>query len=272
MSYSKGKKSETEDRVLYEVDGNIAVITMNRPSKLHALDNEQLEAILLNFDRANRDPEVRSVLLCGNGSTFCSGMDVHSLSIGLNAAPYHSYLEYMRKLNNVVLTIRRMEKPVVAGVNGPALGAGFSLALACDLILAARSAIFQFPQINLGLPVSGGATYFLQESLGQKRAMGLMMEAGKISCDEAVRLGLITKEYDDIGFLEYARVYTKNLAKKPGLALVEIKKLMHRVGSNSLEEQLEEERYAIATCAKTEDHLEGAMAFMQRRTPEFKGK
>ena len=169
-------------------------------------------------------------------------------------------------------TMARMEKPVIGAVNGVAGGAGFSFALACDLVLAAESAVFTMAYTKAGLAPDGGSSFFLPRVVGPKRAYELMVNNAVLSAHEARDLGIVNAVYRDVSFMAEARSYAERIAAGPTRAFGTAKRLIALSPESSLETQMEHERRAIAECARTEDFREGIAAFVGKRPPKFGGK
>jgi 2-(1,2-epoxy-1,2-dihydrophenyl)acetyl-CoA isomerase len=248
-----------------------ATVTLNRPQKLNAwnlrLGRELGEALT----ELGRDAGVRAVLLTGAGRAFSSGADLSEPpEPGASGMP--DLGKHLRDVYHPVITgVREMPKPVVSAVNGPAVGIGCSLALAADLVLAARSAYFLLAFVNIGLVPDGGATAFLPTRIGLARATELTLLGERLTAERALEWGLINRVVDDEALGEEARALLARLAKGPTGAYAEAKALLNRRLYADLEGQLEAEAQAQSRRAQSKDFLEGVTAFLQKREPDFSG-
>ena len=263
-----------EKSVLMEHEGGLAILTLNRPEAYNALDPVLGDALLDALVACDEDASVRAVLLTGAGKAFCSGGDLKAMQAN---ADEHGFANIFVKrltilLHGCIATMARMEKPVIGAVNGTAGGAGFSLALACDLVLASESAAFTMAYTRAGLAPDGSSSFFLPRVVGPKRAYELMVNNAVLSAQEARDLGIVNAVYRDASFMAEARSYAERIAAGPTRALGAAKRLIALSPESSLETQMEHERRAIAECAGTEDFREGIAAFVGKRPPKFAGK
>ena len=267
------EQSSDERPILVERDGALAVITLNRPQAYNALD-EALAAELLDAVIAcDHDPEVRAVMLTGAGAAFCAGGDIRAMAAKLDAPGGSG--AFLKKLtvyfHGVIATMARMQKPVIAAVNGAAAGGGFSLALSCDLLVAAESATFTLAYTRIGVAPDGSSTFFLPRVVGSKRALDLIARNPVLSAAEAKELGIVCEVYPDPDFGAAARAFAADLSRQATRALGEAKQLLAMSPGATLETQMEYERRAISACAGTDDFREGITAFLAKRRPDFKG-
>jgi 2-(1,2-epoxy-1,2-dihydrophenyl)acetyl-CoA isomerase len=232
---------------------------------MHKLLREALE-------EARDEAAVRSVLLTGSGRGFCAGQDLSERNLSADAAPIDLSVSLGSNYNPLVRRLRALPKPVVCAVNGVAAGAGANIALACDIVLAARSASFVQSFSKLGLVPDSGGTYFLPRLVGSARAIGLALLADRLSAEEAERWGLIWRAVDDARLMEEAATIARALAAGPTKGYGLIKKALHASAGNSLDAQLDLERDLQREAGFSEDYREGVGAFMQKRTPQYKGK
>lgn len=255
--------------VLLSIENGVARLSLNRPDKYNSFNREMALALQQKFDECAASDEVRCILLTGNGKGFCAGQDLAEAS-DVHNVDFETIVE--QHYNALIRRIRNLEKPVVAGVNGVAAGAGANIALACDIVLAAENASFlqAFSKISL-IPDSGG-TYFLPRLIGMQRAAALMMTADKVSAREAADMGMIYKAFSDETFSDEVRRFTENLAQMPTKAIGLTKKLLNQSFSNSLDAQLDMEKEVQVAAGKTEDFKEGVTAFLEKRKPVFKGR
>jgi 2-(1,2-epoxy-1,2-dihydrophenyl)acetyl-CoA isomerase len=248
-------------------DGGVLTITLNRPDVLNAFDSAMHEGFRAALKGA-RDPEVRAVVLTGAGRGFCVGQDLKEFREGAGDLGERLRSTYNRN----VVALATLEKPVLAAVNGPAAGAGLSLACACDLRLAAESATFVPAFIGIGLVPDTGATYFVPRILGYPRAFEWLGSGKRLSAADAHAWGLVTEVVDDGKLAERAATLAGELAVQPTRAVGMTKRLLHRAATSTLEEQLELEAQLQAAAAESEDFAEGVAAFLEKREPRFTGR
>jgi 2-(1,2-epoxy-1,2-dihydrophenyl)acetyl-CoA isomerase len=251
-----------------DIAGPVATLTLNRPDKLNSFTAEmhgELQAALGQVG-AN-DSGVRALLITGAGRGFCAGQDLSQ-----RTGPVDLGETIERYFNPLIRTLRRMEMPIVGAVNGVAAGAGMSLALACDVTLAARSATFLQAFAKIGLVPDSGSTFFLPRVAGDARARGLAMLAEKISAEQAAEWGLIWKVVDDDKLMEEASAMARHLATQPTRGLALIKQALNEAAGNDLDRQLDLERDLQRIAGRTEDYREGVAAFLEKRPPKFKGR
>ncbi|TXH04301.1 MAG: 2-(1,2-epoxy-1,2-dihydrophenyl)acetyl-CoA isomerase [Nevskiaceae bacterium] len=261
--------------ILYSVDQGVAFIRFNRPQALNAMTLDLMTELGAAFDRAGADAAVRAIVLTGEGRGFCSGAD-----LAANAAkpPLDAQgqldlgLALEQHYNPLVLKMRALRQPVIAAVNGMAAGAGASLALMADLTIAARSAYFLQAFVNIGLIPDAGGTWLLPRSVGPQRAMGLALLGEKLPAEKAKEWGLIWDVVDDDALMTTATALAQRLAAGPALAIERIKLSLHAAAGNDLETQLALERELQRECGRSQDFMEGTMAFMQKRKASFKGR
>lgn len=259
----------TAPLVLYESTQAIATITLNRPDVLNALDDALIRALRDAVERAAGDDAVRAVLLTGAGRGFSSGADLASVP----PSPSLDLGELLRKrYHPVILAMRSMPKPVVCAVNGPAAGAGMSIALAGDIVLAARSAYFVQAFSKIGLVPDAGSTWFLPRYAGDVRARAMALLAERIDAPTAERFGLVWQVLDDEQLMPQARQLAARLAAQPTRACALIKQALNDSFGRDLPAQLELEATLQTQAGRTEDFAEGVAAFLQRRAPQFKGR
>ncbi|MCO5118596.1 MAG: enoyl-CoA hydratase-related protein [Burkholderiaceae bacterium] len=256
--------------ILYEAVDGVARITLNRPDVLNAISPELITAYGEAIQRAGSDETIRAVLVTGAGRGFCAGADLNS-----SGSPQRkmSSGQLLRTLYHpAIVGMRTMPKPVITAVNGVAAGAGMSIALAGDIVLAAQSASFLQAFSKIGLVPDAGSTWFLPRLVGDVRARALALLADKIPAEDARQMGMIWKVYPDDQLAAEAQALAARLAKMPTRAYSLIKVALNASGDNSLADQLELEADSQDIASKTEDFREGVQAFLQKRQPDFKGR
>jgi 2-(1,2-epoxy-1,2-dihydrophenyl)acetyl-CoA isomerase len=260
----------SEPAVLYSAEAGVATLTMNRPQVLNALNDELLAGLRDSLARAKADDGVRAVLLTGAGRGFCAGAD---LAAGAKReGPFDVEQSLRERYHPIVLAMRRCPKPVVGAVNGSAAGAGMSLALACDIVLAGESASFLQAFTRIGLVPDCGSTWLLPRIVGDVRARAIVMLADKIGAQEALQIGLVWKVFPDDRLLGEALDCARRLAQMPTRAYDLIKQALAVSSGNGLAEQLEVEGRLQAQAIATDDHKEGVAAFLAKRPAQFKGR
>jgi 2-(1,2-epoxy-1,2-dihydrophenyl)acetyl-CoA isomerase len=245
-------------------EGGVLTITLNRPEVLNALTRETQKQLVGALKDARAD-DVRAVVLTGAGRGFCVGQDLTEFREGAD-----DISDRLRKnYHPTVLAIRSLEKPVIAAVNGPAAGAGLSLACACDLRIAADSATFVPAFINIGLIPDGGGTYFIARLLGPARAFEWMSSGRRLSAAEAHAWGLVSEVVEAEQLAARVAELAESYAQLPTRGVGMTKRLFNHAPHKTLDEQLELEAQLQAAATKTEDFREGVAAFLEKRDPRF---
>ena len=258
--------------VLVSVEAGIQTITLNRPEKLNALNPQMHERLRAALERAADDEAIRTVVLTGSGRGFCTGQDLAERDVSPGAPPIDLSVSLGAYYNPLIRRMRALPKPILCAVNGVAAGAGANLALAGDIVIAARSASFIQSFSKLGLVPDAGGTYFLPRLVGSARAMGLALLAEKLSADQAAQWGLIWKAVDDAELAREARTIAATLASGPTKGYGLAKRALYASPGNLLDAQLDLERDLQREAGLSEDYREGVTAFKEKRTPRFKGK
>jgi 2-(1,2-epoxy-1,2-dihydrophenyl)acetyl-CoA isomerase len=262
----------SEPTIRLELTEGVATITLNRPDKLNAI-NEAMQAELAGaLDRIEADATIRALLLTGAGRAFSAGQDLTDRVMGDGDAPPDLGATLDRLHNPLIRRLRRLERPIVCAVNGVAAGAGANLALACDLVLAARSARFIQAFCRLGLVPDAGGTYVLPRLVGAARAMGLALLGEPLTAEQAAAWGLIWQAVDDEQLMQEASALARRLATQPTKGLGLTKRALNASAANTLGEQLDLERDLQREAGRTRDYREGVRAFLEKRSPEFEGR
>ncbi len=260
-------ESVAEARVLdYQRQGGVAWIRLARPDKMNAIDTALRRALAAATRDAERDPEVRVVVLTGSGRAFCAGADVGELRAGTAVADVRADLE------GVLGRLRTMPKPTIAAVNGVAAGIGVSLALACDLRYAVPEASFIEAFVNIGLTVDGGATWLLPRLVGTGRALELFYTGRPLGAEEAERWGVVNRVVAAGELEATVRELAERLAAGPSLALGAIKRSVNFALGSTFEEAVDFEFQLQGVQLEREDFAEGARAFLEKRAPRFRGR
>jgi len=255
--------------IQFEKIGKIAKIVLNRPDKYNSLIREMALEVQTKLDECSSDTEIRCILITGSGKAFCAGQDLKE-AIDPEGPKIEEIV--LKHYNPIIRKIREIAKPVVAAVNGVAAGAGANVALACDIVVAAKSASFIQAFSKIGLIPDSGGTYFLPRLVGLPRAVALMMTGEAISAEKAESIGMIYNVYEDSEFESSSMKLANTIAAMPTKGLGYTKKLLCQTFNNSLEDQLILEAETQALSAKSEDHKEGIQAFLEKRPPQFTGK
>jgi 2-(1,2-epoxy-1,2-dihydrophenyl)acetyl-CoA isomerase len=257
--------------ILLSLDAGVLTVTLNRPDKLNAFNPEMHQELRKALERALDEAAVRAVLLTGAGRGFCAGQDLSERNVS-GDTPIDLSVSLGSHYNPLVRRLRELPKPVVCAVNGVAAGAGANIALACDIVIAARSASFVQSFSRLGLVPDSGGTWFLPRLAGSARAMGLALLGEKISAEQAESWGLIWKVVEDAELMTETNAVAGALAQGPTKGYGLVKKALNASWGNSLDAQLALERDLQREAGLSQDYREGVAAFMQKRKPEYKGK
>lgn len=254
--------------ILFDSNESVATITLNRPDKYNAFTREMALLLQEKLDACTKN-EIRCVLITGAGKAFCSGQDLEEVADPAGPNIDSIVGEYY---NPVITRIRKLEKPVVAAVNGVAAGAGANIALACDVVVAAQSASFIQAFSKIGLIPDSGGTFFLPRFVGWQKASALMMLGDKVRAEEAERMGMIYKFFPNETFADEARKIATTLAAMPTKGLAYTKVLLDNSFENSYEDQLHDEEIYQQRAGRTNDYKEGVQAFLEKRKPNFTGE
>ncbi|OTA20560.1 2- acetyl-CoA isomerase [Xenorhabdus beddingii] len=259
--------------VLTDIKAGVLSMTLNRPECLNSFNEELHQQLSQAMDMAEQDQSVRCVLLTGAGRGFCAGQDLNDRNAIISDGSIPDLGQSIDRYYNPL--IRRMialPKPIIAAVNGVAAGAGVSLALACDIVIASRTASFIQAFCRIGLTPDSGGSWLLPHKIGQARAMGMALLGEKISAEQALAWGMIWQVVEPEELAHTTRELAHHLATQPTVALGCIKQATYAAAGNTLEQQLDLERNLQRRCGHSEDFREGVNAFIEKRPPAFKGK
>lgn len=253
-----------------KIENNIAWLHLNRPEVFNSFNREMALKLQSVLDDCENNPEVRAIVLTGNGKAFCAGQDLKEVTSPELNPGFKKILE--EHYNPIITRIRNIKKPVIGAVNGVAAGAGANIALACDIVVAHEKVSFIQAFSLIGLIPDSAGTFFLPRLIGFQKASALAMLGDKVSADEAEKMGMIYKVLPLESFEEEVNKLALKLANMPTLALGKIKEAFNQSLINNLEEQLALESKLQIEAAQTEDYEEGVLAFVEKRKPTFKGK
>jgi len=256
--------------VLVNLDGDLLILTLNRPDKLNAMSDDMRGLLLHELSAQLKAPTARAILITGNGPGFCSGADLDLETIFARRPVIENQI--LAGVNQLVRLLRELPVPVIAAVNGAAAGAGFSLALACDIIMASPSAKFHLSFARIGAALDGGASSMLTHRIGAGRTTALAMLGGNLDAQTAHDLGLVYKLVDGDVLQEEATALAKRLASGPTLALGLIKREISTAQYSTLDEALRLEAACQGRAFASDDFEEGVRAFSENRKPQFSGK
>lgn len=256
--------------LLFDVRDAVGYITLNRPEAANSINIDMARELMYAVLTCDEDSGVRAVLIAGSGSTFCAGGDLKSFAI--QGERLHYYLKELTTYLHAALSrLARLDLPVVAAVQGSAAGAGMSLALACDLVIAGESARFTTAYTARGLAPDGSLTFFLPRAVGLKRALELTLTGRVLSAYEGLYYGFVSRVVPDTELQAEAKLTAARLANGPTRALAAVKRLLYAGSTETLETQMEQESEAIVETARTADGREGIGAFLEKRRPNFRG-
>jgi 2-(1,2-epoxy-1,2-dihydrophenyl)acetyl-CoA isomerase len=253
----------------FEIINGVAKITLNNPSKYNAFYRDMALELQNRLDECQEMDEIKAVYLSGSGKAFCAGQDLEEAISSDGPALTKIVSEHY---NPIIVRIRNLRKPVIAAVNGVAAGAGANISLACDIVIAKKSASFIQAFSKIGLIPDSGGTFFLPRILGFQKASALMMLGDKVSAEEAEKLGMIYRYFEDESFEEEAWKIAIKLASMPTYGLWLTKKALNESFDNSLIQQLALEDDLQSTAGESYDYNEGVQAFLEKRKPKFKGR
>jgi enoyl-CoA hydratase/carnithine racemase len=265
------------EQVIYEKGDGLATITLNRPESLNAFTLQMIREWAQALENARMDPDVRAVIVTGAGRGFCAGVDLRGES-ALRATGDRppSPAERRNWLRDSIHAVPRaaalLDKPYIAAVNGPAVGAGMDMASMCDIRIASETARFSMAYVKMGIIPGDGGCYFLPRIVGVAKALELIWTGDFIDAQEALRLGYVSRVVPPDELMPTVRDFAQRLAEGPAVAIQLAKRLVYRALEAGLPEALEEATQAMAIAQSTEDAREGPLAYIQKRAPKFKGR
>lgn len=264
------------ENVVYSKDGHVVTLTLNRPEIRNAIsDDDMITDIVAAIGKVNADNDVRCAILTGAGSAFSSGGNVKKMRDGggmFAGSPYSLRNGYLQGIQRIPLAMYELEVPIIAAVNGPAIGAGCDLTCMCDIRIAGRSAKFAESFVKLGIIPGDGGAWFLPRAVGSSKAREMAFTGDMVDADEALACGLVSKVVDDDKLMEAARALASRIAANPPHALRMAKRLLREGERTTLHTLLDMSASMQALAHKTEDHKEAIDAFLDKRKPVFHGK
>ncbi len=260
------------ETIKLERQDGVANLTLNRPDRLNSFNIQMHEELQSALDGIAIDDETRCLMITGEGRGFCAGQDLGDRAVKADGQAPDLGMSVEKYYNPLIRRITNLKMPVICALNGVAAGAGASLVMACDIVIAARSASFILSFSKVGLVPDSGSSWHFTRALGLPRAKALAMLGNKLKAEQAEQWGLIYQVVDDDNLMVEANKLSSHLATQPTEALANIKELIHTSFDYSLNEQLERERKAMQHLGRSHDYKEGVSAFMEKREPRFKGK
>lgn len=251
------------------IKGAVATLTLNRPDKLNAFSREMHHELSKALKQLEQDTAIRALVITGAGRGFCAGQDLSDLKMG-DAGDLHDVIH--NHYNPLVLKLQQLRVPTIAAINGVAAGAGASLAMACDIAVAAKSASFVQAFSKIGLVPDTGSTWLLPERIGTPRALALAMLGDKLSAEQAALWGMVWQCVEDAELMNTANALAEKLAAMPTRALTATRQLMRSAATQTLSQQLDAECLMQTELGMSHDYNEGVNAFLQKRAPQFKGQ
>lgn len=258
--------------ILSHVEQGVMTITLNRPERLNSFNDVMHQQLAECLKQAERDETIRCLLITGTGRGFCAGQDLNDRNVDPNGPAPDLGMSVERFYNPLVRRLAKLPKPVIAAVNGVAAGAGATLALGCDMVIAARSANFVMAFSKLGLVPDCGGTWLLPRTAGRARAMGLALLGDKMSAEQAQQWGMIWQVVDDAELADTSLTLARHLATQPTYGLGLIKQALLASETHTLDQQLDMERDFQRMAGRSDDYREGVSAFLAKRPPQFSGK
>ncbi|MDY6910848.1 MAG: enoyl-CoA hydratase [Chloroflexota bacterium] len=259
-----------ETLVLEKDDNGIATITLDRPSKMNSLTEQLIDELVMAINEVSQDSSVKVVILTGSGRAFCAGGDL-DLPLFSMTNPT-DMIQFLGRTNQIPLGLRNMAKPVIAAMNGATMGAGCSIAMACDIIIASENATFGQAFVNVGYHPDTGSSYFLPRLVGISKACELIFTGRAIDAIEAKEMGLVSQVVPADALMDTARELATKIANGPSVAIGLAKTCIYDGLHANLDQALDREAQAASLSLMTEDQKEGVKAFKEKRKPQFKGQ
>ncbi len=261
----------SEPHALYDQNGHIATITLNRPKAKNAFSPEMISLWREYLEKAKKDDAVRVIVVTGKGDTFCSGGDIKDMADGkLKSWDMKRFL--WDGVHRIVLTLEDLDKPVIAAINGAAMGAGMDMAIMCDLRVCSDRAKLAESYIMMGLVPGDGGAYFLPRLTGVSKGLELLLTGDVIDPDEALRLGIVNRVVPHENLMEETMKLAEKIASKPPLAVRMMKRAVYQGATSTLRAHLDYISSQISLLSETHDHVEAAKSFLEKRRPQFIGK
>ena len=260
------------EHILFSIEAGVALLSLNRPDQLNSFNAQMHGEVKEALKQVRQNPDVRVLLLTGEGRGFCAGQDLSDRNVAPGSAAPDLGESIEKFYNPLIRQLRDLPMPVICAVNGVAAGAGANIPLACDLVLAARSANFIQAFCKIGLIPDSGGTWTLPRLVGMARAKELALLGNRLTAEQAEQWGLIYRVVDDAELRNEALMLARHLATQPTYGLALIKRSLNASLSNTFDEQLELEKDLQRLAGRSEDYREGVSAFMEKRSPSFKGR
>jgi len=260
----------TYSTILYDLAEGVATLTFNRPEVRNAFNDVMAEEVQVALKSAERDEHVRCMVITGAGQGFCAGQDLAAIRERGGEVSFREHL--LKTYNPIVTKLRSIEKPIIAAINGAAAGAGWGIALACDIRYASDAARFRLAFSGIGLAPDSGTSFFLPRMIGLGRALELAYTNDVLDANSALALGLVNKVFKSDQLLPATMDLARKLVQAPTRGLGLTKRAMNYALSSSLDEALDYEAHLQEIAGRTSDHHEGVQAFLEKRPPKFNGK
>ena len=261
----------TQPHVLYEIKNHVAIITLNRPEARNAFSHEMITLWNDYLKQARGNNTVRVIIVTGAGDTFCSGGDIREMAEGrLQSWDMKSFL--WDGVHRIILTLEDLDKPVIAAINGAAMGAGMDMAIMCDIRMCSENARFAESYINMAVIAGDGGAYFLSRLVGTSKALELLLTGEVVSPEEALQLGIVNRVVPHEDLTKETIALAETIAHKPPLAVRMMKRSVYQAQTGSLRSHLDYISSQMALLSETDDHREAAQAFLEKRAPVFTGK